>query len=96
MIPVKAQEKQFIIKTGKLSMQNKNQELYLRKLKKEIKKAQVRPAKFRMFMNKTFAPKLSVDLLDNKGIHLFTITDLDPIPTISVGARINAGLIITL
>jgi hypothetical protein len=64
--------------------------------KKEYRTTHTRPATFRLFLNRTFAPKLSVDLLVGKGIHLFTISHLNPIPTINVGARINAGIVITL
>lgn len=43
-----------------------------------------------------FRPKFSVDLLNNKGIHLFTISDVDFLPTIKVGARVKAGISITI
>lgn len=67
-----------------------------RKNKRAFKQSKPRPATFRLFMNRTFAPKLSVDLLDGKGIHLFSITEMGPIPTMNVGARINAGIKITI
>ena len=51
---------------------------------------------FKSITNKTFAPEVSVDLLSNKGIHLFTISNIPSIPTINVGARIHAGIIINL
>lgn len=41
-------------------------------------------------------PKFSVDLLDGAGIHLFTISNHDFIPSMRVGARIKAGFIITI
>ena len=44
----------------------------------------------------TFTPNFSVDLLDGKGIHLFTTPKMGPIPTVNVGARINAGIKITI
>lgn len=46
--------------------------------------------------NETFSPNFSVDLLDGKGIHLFTTPKIGPIPTVNVGARINAGIKITI
>jgi hypothetical protein len=48
------------------------------------------------FSNQLFKPEFSVDLLNDSGIRLFTISDVDFIPTIRVGARIKAGLTITL
>jgi hypothetical protein len=48
------------------------------------------------FFKHSFKPELSVDLLDGDGIHLFTISNLDFIPTIKVGARIKAGILITI
>lgn len=44
----------------------------------------------------TFTPKFSIDLLDGKGIHLFTTPKMGPIPTVNVGARINARIKITI
>jgi hypothetical protein len=41
-------------------------------------------------------PEASVDLYDGKGIHLFSVSGISMLPPISVGARFNAGLIITL
>lgn len=68
----------------------------IRKFNREFKNSHSVPAIFRFFSNRTFAPKLSVDLLDGKGIHLFSISEINALPAINVGARINAGIIITL
>lgn len=43
-----------------------------------------------------YIPNFSVDLLDGKGIHLFNVPEIGPIPSMNVGARINAGIKITL
>jgi hypothetical protein len=48
------------------------------------------------FFDRSLKPRFSVDLLDGTGIHLFTISNIDFIPTINVGARIKAGIIITI
>jgi len=64
--------------------------------KKERKTADRQASFLEHFFNKSFQPELSVDLLDGSGIHLFTISDVDFIPTIRVGARIKAGLRITI
>lgn len=58
---------------------------------KNIKK----PAAFH-FLNRAFRPKVSVDLLEGSGIHLFTISDIGPLPTLNIGARFKAGIIITI
>lgn len=44
----------------------------------------------------TFSPKFSVDLLDGKGIHLFSISNMGIIPNVNVGARITAGIKISI
>ena len=44
----------------------------------------------------TFTPKFSIDLLDGKGIHLFSNSEMGPIPSMSVGARLYAGIKITI
>ena len=44
----------------------------------------------------TFTPKFSIDLLDGSGIHLFTTPKMGPIPTVNVGARITAGIKISI
>lgn len=44
----------------------------------------------------TFTPKFSVDLLDGKGIHLFSISNMGIIPNVNVGARITAGIKISI
>ena len=44
----------------------------------------------------TIAPKFSVDLLDGKGIHLFSISNMGIIPNVNVGARITAGIKISI
>lgn len=64
--------------------------------KKENKQTDFQTSLMKYFFNETFQPKLSVDLLDGSGIHLFTISDIDFIPTIKVGARIKAGFTITI
>ena len=66
----------------------------LRKLKQELKRST--PATFGFFEGRTFAPKISLDLLDGKGIHLFTISEIQALPVINVGAHFNAGIIMTL
>ena len=43
-----------------------------------------------------YTPKISLDLLDGSGIYLFTSPKMGPIPAINVGARINAGIKITI
>jgi hypothetical protein len=64
--------------------------------KKERKTEDLQTSLLKHFFNTPFQPELSVDLLDGSGIHLFTISDIDLIPTIRVGARIKAGLKITI
>lgn len=39
-----------------------------------------------------YTPKFSMDLLDGKGIHLFNIPEMGPMPSMNVGVRINAGI----
>lgn len=46
--------------------------------------------------NKKYNPSFSVDVLNGKGIHLFTISNINSIPTIRVGVDVNIGLTITL
>ncbi|MCW3101916.1 MAG: hypothetical protein JWO09_356 [Bacteroidetes bacterium] len=53
------------------------------------------PAIFRL-LSHGLRPKASVDLLDGSGIPLFTISDLGTLPTLHVGARFNAGIVITI
>lgn len=60
-------------------------------LKKEKK-----TAAFQLFKCRSFQPKFSVELLEGKGIHLMSISDLGPLPDLSVGARFKAGFIITI
>ncbi len=43
-----------------------------------------------------YTPNFSLDLLDGKGIHLFNISEMGPIPSMSIGARIKAGITITI
>lgn len=43
-----------------------------------------------------YFPSFSLDLLDGKGIHLFSISNLEPIPKINIGARITAGIKISI
>lgn len=45
---------------------------------------------------KKYNPYFSLDVLDGKGIHLFTISNISSIPTIKVGVDVNVGLIISL
>ncbi|OFY83147.1 MAG: hypothetical protein A3F72_09055 [Bacteroidetes bacterium RIFCSPLOWO2_12_FULL_35_15] len=45
---------------------------------------------------KKYNPTFSVDVLDGKGIHLFTISNISSIPTIRVRVDINIGLTISL
>jgi hypothetical protein len=49
-----------------------------------------------LFQNRALRPKMSVDLLDGKGIHLITTYKMGPIPAFSLGARFNASIIITI
>lgn len=56
----------------------------------------VKSTDFQSFFAGSINPKLSIDLLDGSGIYLFTISNIDFIPTIKVGARIKAGIIITI
>ena len=51
---------------------------------------------FKSISNRTFSPQFSVDLLSNKGIHLFNTPQIESLPSINVGARIHAGIIINL
>ena len=44
----------------------------------------------------TFSPKFSVDLLDGKGIHIFSISHMGLIPNMNIGARITAGIKISI
>jgi hypothetical protein len=46
--------------------------------------------------NRKVAPKLSVELLDNKGIHLFSIMNNEFLPDMNVGAKFSAGIIICI
>lgn len=43
-----------------------------------------------------YTPNFSLDLLDGSGIHLFSISKMGPIPSMNVGARIKAGITITI
>ena len=43
-----------------------------------------------------YTPNFSVDLLDGKGIHLFSVSKMGPIPSMIIGARIKAGITITI
>lgn len=43
-----------------------------------------------------YRPKFSFDLLDGKGIHLFSTSKMGPIPAMNIGARVNAGIKITI
>lgn len=43
-----------------------------------------------------YTPKFSLDLLDGSGIHLFSISKMGPIPSMNVGARIKAGISISI
>lgn len=43
-----------------------------------------------------YIPKFSFDLLDGKGIHLFSTSKMGPIPSMNIGARVNAGIKIML
>lgn len=43
-----------------------------------------------------YTPNFSVDLLEGKGIHLFNISEMGPIPSMRIGARIKAGITITI
>ncbi|MDF2436343.1 MAG: hypothetical protein K0Q95_719 [Bacteroidota bacterium] len=63
-------------------------------LKRSIKE-ESKPV-FQIFYSKVFRPSVSVDLLESSGIHLFTITNIHPLPSFSVGARFKAGLVITI
>lgn len=45
---------------------------------------------------KKYNPTFSVDVLEGKGIHLFTISNISSIPTIRVGVDVNIGLTISL
>lgn len=48
------------------------------------------------FLSMKLRPKVSVDLLDGSGIHLFTISDVGTLPALNVGARFRAGIVITI
>lgn len=43
-----------------------------------------------------YTPKFSLDLLDGSGIRLFSISKMGPIPSMNVGARIKAGITISI
>lgn len=43
-----------------------------------------------------YTPNFSLDLLDGSGIHLFSVSKMGPIPSMNVGARIKAGITITI
>ena len=45
---------------------------------------------------KKYNPSFSLDVMDGKGIYLFTISKISSIPTIRVGVDVNIGLTITL
>ena len=51
---------------------------------------------FKKSSKEVFTPNFSVDLLDGSGIHLFTTPKMGSIPTVNVGARINAGIKISI
>ena len=71
----------------------------LRKIRKEYRQGRSDSkliSFIRSFTTGTFAPQVSVDLLDGKGIHRFTISHSDLLPAMNVGARFHAGIIITL
>lgn len=66
-----------------------NERLFFKGLRKEKRSTQAAP-------KRTFKPKLSADLLVGKGIYLFTIPDTDILPRMEIGARIKAGITITI
>lgn len=43
-----------------------------------------------------YTPTFSLDILDGSGLHLFTTPNLGPIPSFKVGAKINAGIKISI
>jgi hypothetical protein len=92
---VNATEKPILERSKRMLFQEQSQELNVRKIKRDIRKAQTRPA-FHLLSKSIFSPKLSVALLDNKGIHLFTISNVSFMPTINVGAKIKIGFVITI
>lgn len=46
--------------------------------------------------NDKYTPNFSVDLLDGSGIHLFSVSKMGVIPAMNIGARIKAGITITI
>ncbi|MCW3070166.1 MAG: hypothetical protein JWO44_56 [Bacteroidetes bacterium] len=81
LFSAKNERKEHVIKIGRI--------------KNSFKKEKGSTAIFRL-LNYGFRPKASLDLLDNSGIHLFTISDIGTLPALHVGARFNAGIIITI
>ena len=71
-----------------------------RRIRKEYRQAKANSSAitffFKSISKRTFAPQFSVDLLSNKGIHLFNTPQIESLPSINVGARIHAGIIINL
>ncbi|CAN5334853.1 hypothetical protein BH10BAC1_BH10BAC1_11140 [soil metagenome] len=51
---------------------------------------------YKQISKEKYSPKFSVDLLDGKGIHLFSISNIGIIPKMNVGARVTAGIKISL
>jgi hypothetical protein len=51
---------------------------------------------FSFFHGNMFRPKFSVDILDGSGIHIMNTPEIGPVPSMSVGARFKAGLVITI
>lgn len=51
---------------------------------------------YKQISTNKYTPNLSVDLLDGKGIHLFSISNMGLIPKMNIGARITAGIKISI
>ncbi len=74
----------------------KEHSINMKGLKLILQKNESTLPSFHLFHSAIFHSKLSVNLLEGSGIHLFSVSDIDPLPSFSIGARFNAGLIITI